>query len=198
MTKTKVMLIGALPVGINNYAPVGYPSGGVGPIWRTTYDTLTPTVPEFPQNAIRSTVIGPPYGQFSAGAMSIPTDMAMLAGIGKRKRRAVRSLRGPGDVVVGDSSVPVDESILTVKAPEGSSAREQVEHFIANNPDATFNYLAAMSGVMRLMGATVAGYHGYKRNRKSGWAAAGWATAGFFMPVLTVGVGLVQGLAQPK
>lgn len=50
----------------------------------------------------------------------------------------------------------------------------------------------------RLMGASVGAYHGYKRSGGKTSHAVGWGVAGALFPVLTVGVGLYQGLAQRK
>lgn len=40
-------------------------------------------------------------------------------------------------------------------------------------------------------------YHGYRRNQSVGWAI-GWAAAGAFFPVISVGVALAQGFGERK
>jgi hypothetical protein len=48
-----------------------------------------------------------------------------------------------------------------------------------------------------VLGAMVAGAHGYARNKKVGWALA-WAAAGFVAPIFTNFVAIVQGLGKSK
>lgn len=52
-------------------------------------------------------------------------------------------------------------------------------------------------GLYNILGAMVAGAHGYARNRKAGWALM-WATFGFLAPIFTNGVAIVQGLGKSK
>ena len=51
--------------------------------------------------------------------------------------------------------------------------------------------------VIGLLGAAVAGYHGYARNESWGWAAL-WATGGFVCPVVTLPLAIHQGYANRK
>lgn len=48
-----------------------------------------------------------------------------------------------------------------------------------------------------VLGAMVAGTHGYLRNKNVGWAL-GWAACGFLAPIFTNAIAIVQGLGKSK
>jgi hypothetical protein len=58
-------------------------------------------------------------------------------------------------------------------------------------------YTMARTGVM-ILGAFLGGYHGYKRYSGKPLPTTGFAIAGAVAPLLTLGVGLVQGYAKPR
>lgn len=47
-------------------------------------------------------------------------------------------------------------------------------------------------------GAALAAYHGYARNQGSLLWGSVWAFFGYSMPIIVVGIALVQGYAKPK
>lgn len=51
--------------------------------------------------------------------------------------------------------------------------------------------------VLNVAGAGLGAYHGYKRSGSAGWALV-WGAAGFLAPIITVGVGAIQGFAKPE
>lgn len=169
MPRTRVMLIGALPVGINNRMPT-YPAGGQGPLWRNNFITSEATVTQVPQNLMRVTADGPPFRQSSIGEPAVPLEAHMLGRLG--------SVRG------------------------FSERQAEFDSMVANSDPRYVAYMGTLVTVLavgqRLMGASVGAYHGYKRNRGKMLPTVLWGVAGAALPVLTVGVGLVQGLAQPK
>lgn len=172
MSRTRVMLIGALPVGaVNRRAPM-YPAGGMGPAWRTNFTQSATTVAQVPQNLMRVTEDGPPFRMSSQGQPGVPLEAHMLGRLG---------------------------------ASEGgyfADQKAQYDAMIANSDPQYVAYSQRLISVLaigqRLMGAGVGAYHGYKRNRGKIGPMIGWGVAGALLPVITVGVGLIQGLAQPK
>lgn len=51
--------------------------------------------------------------------------------------------------------------------------------------------------ILRIAGAALSTYHGYKRDRGSvGWAI-GWGVLGYVVPYITVPVAFAQGYAKP-
>ena len=82
MSRTRVMLIGALPVGSVNPRMPMYPAGGQGPSWRTNFITSATTVSQVPQNLMRVTDDGPPFRQSSVGSRAVPLEAHMLGKLG--------------------------------------------------------------------------------------------------------------------
>lgn len=173
MARTRVMLIGALPVGSVNPRMPTYPAGGVGPAWSTNFTQSATTVTQVPQNLMRVTRNGSPFRMSSVGEPGVPLEAHMLGRLGA-------------------PDLPRDQM----------SYQDQYDQMVANSDPDYVLFSQRMIYVLalgqRLMGASVGAYHGYKRNRGSMGAALGWGIAGAILPVLTVGVGLYQGLAQPK
>jgi hypothetical protein len=175
MSRTRVMLIGALPVGsVNRRAPM-YPAGGQGPSWQTNFITSATTVNQVPQNLMRVTNNNAPsFRQSSVGERAVPLEAHMLGRLG------------------------------SLGAPMGTFAerKAQYDEMVANSDPDYVAYSQTLISVLtfgqRLMGGSVGAYHGYKRSRGKMSHAIGWGIAGTLLPVITVGVGLFQGLAQPK
>lgn len=197
------MLIGALPVGTGYGANPTYPMGGNGPEWRTNYGT-SPSVPEFPQNPLRQMSESmPPFAAFSSGSPAVPLDVHMLQGL-----RGLSGLGSNGGATgpANDPFFAWDREMEVVLDPHRPLTNQEllslpyaqrVQAVCVRNPQYITGALGVLAGSLRLMGAAVGGYHGWKRN-KSGWSAAGYGAAGFLFPLITTGVGLAQGLAQPK
>lgn len=53
-----------------------------------------------------------------------------------------------------------------------------------------------LSDILMFAGAALGAYHGYKRNDSVGWGIV-WGAAGAVLPVITVGVAVIQGYAKP-
>jgi hypothetical protein len=171
MSRTKVMLIGALPVGsVNRRAPM-YDAGGMGPSWRTNFTQSATTVPQVPQNLLRVTAPGGPFRMSSKGQPGVPLEAHMLGRLGATGGYFDDKQTQLDQMIANSDPVYVEQTQLLIKV---------------------------LAVGQRLMGASVGAYHGYKRNGGAVGPAIGWGIAGALLPVITVGVGLYQGLAQPK
>jgi hypothetical protein len=181
MSRTKVMLIGALPVGSVNPRNPSYPSGGPGPSWQTNFITSATTVSEVPQNLMRNTNNGsPPYRQSSVGSRAVPLETRMLGRLGATS----------GVFDRGEAYVFGAEDVAAYNAMVANSDPLYVE--------SSQRLIKMLIFGQRIMGGSVGAYHGYKRNRGAMGPAIAWGVCGAIFPMLTVGVGLFQGLAQPK
>lgn len=56
---------------------------------------------------------------------------------------------------------------------------------------------ASLWQIVRIFGAGVMAYHGYKRKKSFGWAAA-WGLAGSAMPPVAFGIALFQGFGKSQ
>jgi len=94
------------------------------------------------------------------------------------------ALRGLGSPVLGDAAVPA-----TTVAPDGSSVTMTV-----NAAELTSAYRLT---ALMLVGGTMAGLHGYRRNKGSVGYTMLWSALGALFPIITNGVALVQGYGKP-
>jgi hypothetical protein len=168
------MLIGALPVGsVNRRAPM-YDAGGMGPSWRTNFTQSETTVSQVPQNLLRVAANNGPFRMSSKGQPGVPLEAHMLGRLGASDS---------GGGWFADQQARYDAMVAN-SDPEFVTYSQRMIYWLAVG--------------QRLMGASVGAYHGYKRNGGAVGPAIGWGIAGALLPVITVGVGLFQGLAQPK
>ena len=175
MSRTRVMLIGALPVGTQSHRMPMYSAGGSDPRWQRDFISTATTVREEPQNLMRVNNSGSgPFRMSSQGGPSVPLESSMLGRLGAGDS---------GGGYFADQQAKY-AAMVAASDPAFVTATERVIYWLALG--------------QRLMGASVGAYHGYKRNRGSMGAAVGWGIAGAVAPVITIGVGLYQGLAQPK
>jgi len=189
MPRTEVMLIGALP------AQAGFPGPG-GPIppsfrypytqpdFRMNRHTPIPSTWMVPQNLLR---IGDktnydPHARASAG------------------KPITSALAGVSPLFFG--TLGADASTAAASAPQTLSPTGQPGAPVSSQQ--LYDEAAYWKGAwawsamsVTLLGAVMAGYHGYKRNRSNtGWAL-GWGLLGGMFPLITNGVALAQGFAKP-
>jgi hypothetical protein len=60
-----------------------------------------------------------------------------------------------------------------------------------------FLTVALIHAILRPVSAVIAGIHGYRRHDEDVGAAVGWGALGFFFPIITPTVALIQGYGKP-
>jgi hypothetical protein len=186
MAKTEVMLIGALP------AQAGFPGAG-GPIppssrfpypqpnFRMNRHAPIPSTWMEPQNLLQVTdkTNYDPYARASRGAPIVAPLAGVMSPILFGRRGGLGALGADAGGAVPPGSPPVTEGDLYADAASWKS------------------YFAFTAFSYTLLGAMMAGYHGYKRNKgNTGWAL-GWGLLGGMFPLVTNAVALGQGYGKP-
>lgn len=96
-------------------------------------------------------------------------------------------------------NIPTTPSLFALgdaASPNGPSALGQRISDIAVESPAVAA-AAVIHGMLRIVGAGVAGVHGYRRHSGSVGAAIGWSVLGFIAPIITNAVGFAQGYSTP-
>jgi hypothetical protein len=60
-----------------------------------------------------------------------------------------------------------------------------------------FMTVALIHAILRPISAVLSGVHGYRRHDEDVGAAVGWGALGFFFPIITPTVALIQGYGKP-
>lgn len=174
------------------------PPYGSGPVWRANY--ITAQVP--------STKVfdgGPSFGESPTGSSAGRPIYGMLLGLGPAPALVNPSTNrtsftmGLGRLgrlgeLGQDEQASLDEVVDT--QPQALDPVLQCRRLL-NHRYSVADVWHARSIWLSVVGAAVAGYHGYHRATKArGWTAAGWGAAGWFFPVLVTGIALYQGVGK--
>jgi hypothetical protein len=199
MPQTEVMLIGALPAG---FPGAGGPNPTIGapydhPDWRMNRHMPIPNTWQQPQNLLRVTNKTPNGSMRRAssgrpitsalGSLISPVLHARVAGLGDG---AAPAQPAPSEIVDPWANTPAASGAPAMSAAiPGTGWGLTAEQWRSA--------WAASTTSSMILGGTMAGIHGYRRNHgKAGWTALRVAL-GVFFPLITNGVAVVQGFGKP-
>lgn len=218
MRDTPTMMLGRTPAGFARALPAGslgatFPGSG-GPNEMTQVGTFPSldmnfitTPPGVPATANPGRVWngGPDFSERPVGANTgLPIRNMLLSGLAATPARTLvtpsngyRSRFVMGVLGVGLGAVPGLGGDDTVAPPTQDELSPCMNRIGSGSSSITYaQFWQGRAATLHLLGAVLAGVHGYQRNKGSlGWAA-GWAALGFFAPVITTGVALVQGFGK--
>lgn len=212
--------LGALPPGMGPQPWASYPGSG-GP--NQTVEAPYPD-PEFRRNVITMPIISPDDPQnrqraFNGGFMSGASAASSALAWDPRAGMAIRGYDvaglGAGLGLAGGLVTPWQGNKTSFTMGVGRSLGKLGQlarpwklgrlralggglGLGAGSSSDTVTYVVgAEAGLYHLLGAVVGGAHGYARNKHVGWAAM-WTAFGFFFPLFTTGVAVVQGIGKSK
>lgn len=180
--------LGALPGGMGPQPWASYPGSG-GPN-RVVTDPDAPS-PEWLRNSVTQPVISPDDPQnrqkvFNWGLYNPTFDP-----------RFGSSIPGYGTAGLGALVRPWDGSASSFTMGVRGAQTRRLSGALRGCFATPVTWYSLAPTKYNILGAAVAGVHGYARNRKVGWALM-WGAFGYLFPLFTNTIAIVQGLGKSK